>query len=106
MEISDLSKNILLPGFKKHLYMINKSKKFDLCTVGAGLSGTVFAERAANYLSPKVLVIDSCPHIAGNYFDYMDQQTGILHNQYGSHLFHTKMGHVWDYLILNPKAPQ
>ena len=81
VEISDSSENVLPPGIGKHSRSIDKSKKYDLCAIGAGLSGTVFAERAANYLSQKVLVIDSRPHIGGNCFDYIDQKTGILRNQ-------------------------
>jgi len=106
VEISDSSENVLPPGFDNHSYEIDKSKKYDVCTIGAGISGTVFAERTAKYLSQKVLVIDSRPHIGGNCFDYIDQKTGILRNQYGSHLFHTKMEHVWNYVTSNPNAPK
>ena len=106
VEISDSSENALPSGFSKARYhQIDKSKRYDTCAIGAGLSGTVFAERSANVLGESVLVIDARPHIGGNCYDFWDQKTGILRNQYGSHLFHTKMQHVWDYVTSNPNAP-
>jgi len=105
VEISDSSENVLPSGFSKAMYQIDKSKRYDTCAIGAGLSGTVFAERSANVLGEDVLVIDARPHIGGNCYDFWDQKTGILRNQYGSHLFHTKMKHVWDYVTSNPNAP-
>ena len=105
VEISDSSENVLPSGFPKAMYQIDKSKRYDTCAIGAGLSGTVFAERSANVLGEDVLVIDARPHIGGNCYDFWDQKTGILRNQYGSHLFHTKMKHVWEYVTSNPNAP-
>jgi len=104
IEVSDSAENVLPSGFAKAKDSINTRKKYDLCTVGAGLSGTVFAERAATILNQKVLVMDVRPHIGGNCYDFWDQKTGILRNQYGSHLFHTKMKHVWEY-VSQTKAP-
>lgn len=106
VEVSDSSENILPPGCDYAKNKIDNSKTYDTCVVGAGLSGTVFAERTANLLGRKVLVIDSRPHIGGNCYDFIDQKTGILRNQYGSHLFHTKIKRVWDYINSNPKAPR
>lgn len=105
VKISDSSENTLPPGFETHKYKIDKSKSYDLCAIGAGLSGTVFAERAANHLGQNVLILDSRPHIGGNCYDFVDQQTGIIRNQYGSHLFHTNIERVWKYITGNPKAP-
>jgi len=104
--ISDSSENELPPGCDFANNRIDKSKTYHTCVIGAGLSGTVFAERTANLLKKKVLVIDSRPHIGGNCYDFIDQKTGILRNQYGSHLFHTKIERVWDYVTSNPKAPR
>lgn len=42
--------------------------------------------------------MDSRPHIAGNCYDYVDPATGVLMNLYGSHLFHTNMPRVWNYV--------
>jgi UDP-galactopyranose mutase len=70
---------------------------FDFIIVGAGLSGAVMAERIARVMGRKVLLIERRPHIAGNVYDRFNEQ-GILIHQYGPHIFHTKLRHVWDYL--------
>lgn len=92
-------------GFPKAEYTIDTSKHYELCAVGAGLSGTVFAERTATLQNQKVLVIDSRNHIGGNCFDYVDQRVGIIRNKYGSHLFHTNIQRVWDYVNQFTNAP-
>ena len=71
---------------------------YDVCIVGAGLSGAVLAERYANVLHKKVVVIEKRSHIGGNCYDYVDEQTGILMNLYGAHLFHTDSEKVWRYI--------
>ena len=83
---------------KSYSRVLDKTIKYDLCTVGAGLSGTVFAERTANLLGQRVLVLDARPHIGGNLYDYVDPATGILMNLYGSHFFHTNIARVWEYI--------
>jgi len=70
---------------------------FDFVIVGAGLSGAVMAERIARVMDRRVLVIEKRPHIGGNIYDRYDEQ-GVLIHQYGPHIFHTKLKHVWDYL--------
>lgn len=105
VEVSDSSANVLPPGCDYAAPDIDRTRRYDLCAVGAGLSGTVFAERAANLLGSRVLVLDSRPHIGGNCYDFVDQKTGILRNQYGSHLFHTDIERVWRYVTGNPAAP-
>lgn len=65
--------------------------------VGAGLTGAVIAEHIASKLSKKVKVIDSREHIAGNIFDYKDDN-GVMVHKYGPHAFHTNNKKVWDYL--------
>lgn len=66
--------------------------------VGSGLSGSVIAERIANILKEKVLIIEKSNHIGGNCYDYIDEETGILVNKYGAHLFHTNNKDVWNYV--------
>eukprot|EP00960_Hanusia_phi_P055849 763077-Hanusia_phi.AAC.7 len=66
--------------------------------VGCGLSGTVIAERIANVMHEDVLIIEKRNHIAGNCFDYIDEDTGILCNLYGPHIFHTNDENVWKYI--------
>ncbi|MFY8160928.1 MAG: UDP-galactopyranose mutase [Candidatus Kapaibacteriota bacterium] len=70
--------------------------KFDYLIVGSGLSGAVLAERIANELNKKVLIIDKRNHIGGNVYDYYNEY-GILVHKYGPHIFHTQMKKVWDY---------
>ena len=71
---------------------------YDVLIVGCGLSGVVIAERFANVLNKKVLIIDKRDHIGGNCYDYYDDETKILMNKYGAHLFHTNSERVWEYI--------
>ncbi|MGI5849953.1 MAG: UDP-galactopyranose mutase [Christensenellales bacterium] len=70
---------------------------FKYVVVGAGISGLTMAERIASCLNEKVLVIEKRSHIGGNCYDYYNDD-GILIHQYGPHIFHTSMKHVFDYL--------
>lgn len=70
---------------------------YDYIIVGAGLAGCVLAERIANILNKKVLLIEKRDHVGGNCYDYCDKN-GILVHKYGPHIFHTDMKHVWEYL--------
>jgi len=71
-------------------------KHYDILVIGAGISGAVIAERYAS-AGKKVLIIEKRNHIAGNCFDYIDEN-GILVSKYGAHLFHTNDEEVWDYV--------
>ena len=66
--------------------------------VGCGLSGATIAERIANCLNEKVIIIDKRKHIGGNCYDYIERNTNIRINKYGAHLFHTNNKEVWDYV--------
>ncbi len=72
--------------------------KFDFIVVGAGFSGCVFAERIANQLNEKVLLIEKRDHIGGNSHDYYDSN-GLLSHKYGPHWFHTNDKNVFDYVL-------
>ena len=65
--------------------------------VGAGFSGATLANKIATELNEDVLIIDSKPHIAGNCYDYWDKN-GICVHKYGTHIFHTDLKEVWDYV--------
>src|SRR5436305_15299512 len=54
----------------------------DLLVCGAGPVGCVVAERAANVLGWKVLVVDRRPHVAGNCHDSR-RPNGVLVHDYG-----------------------
>jgi UDP-galactopyranose mutase len=71
---------------------------FDVLIVGCGLSGVVMAERFAREKNKKVLILEKREHIGGNVYDYIDEETNILMNKYGAHLFHTNNQRVWDYV--------
>lgn len=70
---------------------------FNYIIVGAGLAGCVMAERIANVLDEKVLLIEKRNHVGGNCYDYYDEN-GILVHKYGPHIFHTNFEDVWEYL--------
>lgn len=70
----------------------------DICIVGAGLSGAVIAERYASQRNQTSLIIERRDHIAGNCYDFIDEETGIRVSKYGAHLFHTYYDRVWDYV--------
>jgi len=70
---------------------------FNYIVVGSGFSGAVIAERIANVLNRKVLVLEKRNHIGGNCYDYKDENNIIVH-KYGPHLFHTDYKEVFDYL--------
>jgi UDP-galactopyranose mutase len=65
--------------------------------IGAGLSGSVIAERIANVIKGKVLIIEKRNHIGGNCYDEKDKNNILVH-KYGPHIFHTDYKEVWDYL--------
>ena len=70
---------------------------FDYLIVGAGFAGSVLAERLANGSGKKILICDKRSHIAGNAFDYYNDD-GILIHKYGPHIFHTNSADVFEYL--------
>ena len=70
--------------------------KFDYVIVGAGLAGLTIAERIANKLNKEVLIIEKRNHIGGNVYD--SYENGILIQNYGPHIFHTKDKEVYEYL--------
>jgi UDP-galactopyranose mutase len=70
---------------------------FDYLIVGAGFAGSVLAERLANVLNQRVLIIDKRPHIGGNAYDRHDD-AGVLIHPYGPHIFHTNSADIFNYL--------
>ena len=70
---------------------------YEYIIIGAGLAGCVMAERIANILDKKVLIIEKRNHIGGNCYDYFDENNILVH-RYGPHLFHTDLKEVWEYL--------
>lgn len=70
---------------------------FDYIIIGAGLAGSVIAERIANVLDKEVLIIEKRNHIGGNCYDYFNDH-GLLVHKYGPHICHTELKHVWNYI--------
>ena len=66
--------------------------------VGAGLWGCVLAERIATVLGERVLVIDRRDHTGGNCHSFLEEETGIECHAYGTHIFHTSIERVWEYI--------
>lgn len=66
--------------------------------VGSGFFGSVMAERIANHLKEKVLVIEKRNHVGGNCYSLDDPETGIHFHLYGTHIFHTSNPRVWEYI--------
>jgi UDP-galactopyranose mutase len=69
----------------------------DLVVVGSGFFGLTIAERCANELGLKVLVLERRHHIGGNAYSERDPETNVEVHKYGAHLFHTSNEKVWEY---------
>jgi UDP-galactopyranose mutase len=65
--------------------------------IGCGFSGVTIARKIAEDLGEKVVVIDARDHIAGNCYDYWDNNHICVH-KYGPHIFHTNSKEVWDFV--------
>lgn len=65
--------------------------------VGMGFSGVTLANKIATELKEEVVIIDAKNHIGGNCYDYWDKN-GICVHQYGTHIFHTNLKNVWNYV--------
>lgn len=64
--------------------------------VGCGVSGAVLARVLAEK-GHKITVIDRRNHVAGNCYDFFDEDNICVH-QYGTHIFHTDDKKVWDFV--------
>ena len=67
-----------------------------ILVVGAGFAGAVIARECAE-AGHVITVIDQRDHIAGNAYDYTDEN-GIRIHKYGPHLFHTNNKSVIDWM--------
>lgn len=74
------------------------NENVDLIVVGSGFFGLTIAERAANDLGLRVLVLEKRNHIGGNAYSEVEPKTGIEIHKYGAHLFHTSNEKVWEYV--------
>lgn len=69
---------------------------YDVIVIGCGFAGAVVGRQLAEK-GKRVLILEQRNHIGGNCYDVKDEH-GILIHQYGPHIFHTNMKHVYDYL--------
>jgi UDP-galactopyranose mutase len=70
----------------------------DLVVVGSGFFGLTVAERCAEELGLRVLVLERRSHLGGNAWSEREPETGIEVHVYGAHLFHTSNERVWEYV--------
>jgi UDP-galactopyranose mutase len=70
----------------------------DLVVVGSGFFGLTIAERCANELDLKVLVLERRHHLGGNAYSEREPTSGVEVHKYGAHLFHTSNEKVWEYV--------
>lgn len=69
----------------------------DAVVAGAGIWGCTLARRLAE-AGRKVLVLEKRPVVGGNVRCETDEETGIEIHTYGSHIFHTHIPEVWDFV--------
>lgn len=72
-------------------------KNVDLIVAGAGIWGCTVARRAAES-GRKVLVMEKRQVTGGNVRCETDPETGIEVHVYGSHIFHTHLDDVWNFV--------
>ena len=70
----------------------------DLVIVGSGLFGLTIAERCAEELGLKVLIVERRHHVGGNAYSERNPETNVEVHKYGAHLFHTSNERVWEYV--------
>ena len=72
-------------------------QQVDAIVAGAGIWGCVVARVLAEK-GRQVLVLEKRPHVGGNVRCETDPETGIEIHTYGSHIFHTHIDRVWDFV--------
>lgn len=77
---------------------MNNAGNNTVVIVGAGFYGSVMAERFANELGWKVVLLEKRNHVGGNCWSCPDPDTGVEVHAYGPHIFHTSHEVGWKYL--------
>ena len=70
---------------------------YDSIVAGAGIWGCTVARRLAE-AGRRVLVLEKRPVVGGNVRCETDAETGIEIHSYGSHIFHTHIPEVWEFV--------
>ena len=71
--------------------------KYDFIIIGAGLFGSVIAERITSEFDKRVLILEKRNHTGGNCHSEIDTKTGIEYHKYGTHIFHTSKKEAYKY---------
>lgn len=69
----------------------------EVIVAGAGIWGCTVARRLAEQ-GKKVLILEKRPVVGGNVRCEIDPETGIEIHKYGSHIFHTHIPEVWEFV--------
>lgn len=86
---------MLSPHQNPHIAHVSGDKP--CLVVGCGFSGGAVARLLAEEAGKRVLLIDRRDHPGGNAADYKDAH-GITVHRYGSHIFHTALPEVWNFV--------
>ena len=70
---------------------------YDSIVAGAGIWGCTVARRLAE-AGRRVLVLEKRPVVGGNVRCEIDAETGVEIHSYGSHIFHTHIPEVWEFV--------
>ena len=76
---------------------MESSLEYDAIVAGAGIWGCTVARRLAER-GRRVLVLEKRDVVGGNVRCETDPETGIEIHVYGSHIFHTHIPEVWDFV--------
>lgn len=71
--------------------------KYDYIIVGAGLAGGILARKLTENNKKKVLIVERRDHIAGNTYDFEDEN-GVKIQKYGPHVLHTNSDLVYNFI--------
>lgn len=66
--------------------------------IGAGLWASVMAERITSVYKIPVTIFEKRSHHGGNCHSSIDKNNGIEFHHYGTHIFHTSIKNVWEYI--------
>lgn len=72
-------------------------QNIETIVAGAGIWGCTAARRLAES-GKRVLVLEKRPVVGGNVRCVIDEETGIEVHSYGSHIFHTHIPAVWEFV--------
>lgn len=76
--------------------MMEENDMYDVIVAGAGYAGSIMARQYAE-AGKKVLLLEKRNHIAGNMYDYIDEN-GILVHKYGPHISCMNEWKTYNYL--------